>query len=298
MPRNVTAPFHIPVRAYRRQLELLVRQALKEDIGRGDVTVKALDLGNKRGSAVLVAKSAGVLAGVDAFERAFRSLDRRCQFTWKVREGARIRTGTTVVRIRARAAALLTGERTAINFLARLSGIATATRRLADLLPEGPTRLLDTRKTTPGWRFLEKRATIIGGAINHRLGLYDALMVKDTHVGAVGSARTAVQRALAGAGRKTVICEIHDPSEIDAALELGAHWLMLDNFRIGVLRAGVRKIRGFARSRGIRVVVEASGGVNSKSIASIARCGVDFISVGCITHSATAVDFSMRWAKR
>ncbi len=298
MPQIADAPFQIPVRAYRRQLDSLVRQALAEDIGRGDVTVKALGPGTTRGRANLIAKSPGVLAGVDAFESTFRQLDPRCQFTWKVAEGAEFRAGALITQIRGRAAALLTGERTSINFLAHLSGIATATRSLADLLPQGTARILDTRKTTPGWRYLEKRATIIGGAVNHRLGLYDALMVKDTHVGAVGSAETAMRRALAGAGRKPVICEIHHRAEIDVALALGARWLLLDNFSIGALRAAVRKIRRFERTSEASVTIEASGGVSAKTVASIARCGVDFISVGGITHSAPAVDFSMKWVTR
>jgi len=295
MPPTTTVPFHIPVSAYRRQLLSLVRQAVEEDIGSGDLTAKAMDLGRQSGEAVLVAKSPGILSGTDAFEATFRQLDRHMQFAWSVEEGARCRAGKTVVRMQGRASALLTGERTAINFLAHLSGIATATRHLADLIPKGPTRLLDTRKTTPGWRYLEKRATVIGGAINHRLGLHDALMVKDTHVGAVSSFRKAVDRAMATAGERPVICEIHHPSEMGTAIELGARWLLLDNFSAKVLRRLIAAVRQLEKSARIRVIIEVSGGVTAKTIASIARCGPDYISSGSITHSAPAVDFSMKW---
>lgn len=298
MPRTTIVPFHIPVSAYRRQLLLLVRQALDEDVGRGDLTVEAMNLGRESSEAVLVAKSPGVLAGADAFEATFRHLDRNCRFEWSVEEGACFRSGSMVVQIHGRAAALLTGERTAINFLAHLSGIATATRHLVDLISRGRTRLLDTRKTTPGWRYLEKRATLLGGAMNHRLGLHDALMVKDTHVGAVGDFKEAVQRARKATGKQPLICEVHDPSEVGTAIALGARWLLLDNFSPTVLHRMIAEVRQLEKNARIRVVVEASGGVTAKTIAAIARCGPDYISSGSITHSAPAVDFSMKWVSR
>jgi len=270
-----------------------VRQALDEDAGHGDLTANAMNLGRQTGEAVLVAKSSGVLAGADAFEATFHHLDRNCRFEWCVEEGARFRSGKPVVRIHGLASALLTGERTAINFLAHLSGIATATRHLADLIPRGRTRLLDTRKTTPGWRYLEKRATILGGAVNHRLGLYDALMVKDTHIGAAGDFKQAVQRALDAAGERPVICEIHHPSEMGIAIALGARWLLLDNFSPTVLRRLIIAVRRLEESTRIGVIIEASGGVTAKTIAAIARCGPDYISSGSITHSAPALDVSL-----
>lgn len=295
--RSMTVPFNIPISVYRRQLTTLVQQALDEDIGAGDLTIKALNVGHRIGEALIIAKSPGILAGVDAFESTFRRLDRRIQFAWTVGEGNRLRPGRTIVKIKGRASALLTGERTAINFLGHLSGIATATRQLVDLIPKGRTRLLDTRKTTPGWRYLEKRATVIGGAVNHRLGLHDALMVKDTHVGAVGSFSEALERALATSGKRPVICEIHHPSQMGIAIALGARWLLLDNFNPKVLRHLIAAVRQFEKSTKIRVVLEASGGVTCETIAAIARCGPDYISSGGITHSAPAVDFSMRWVR-
>jgi nicotinate-nucleotide pyrophosphorylase (carboxylating) len=295
MRRAITAPFHIPVKAYRRQLLSLVRQALDEDIGQGDLTVEAMDLGRQTGEAVLVAKSPGVLAGADAFEATFRFLDRKCRFEWSVEEGARFHAGRTVARIQGRASTLLTAERTAINFVAHLSGVATATRHLVDLIPKGRTRLLDTRKTTPGWRYLEKRATVIGGAVNHRLGLHDALMVKDNHVGAVGDFKETVWRALKAARGRQLICEIHALSHVQDALMIGASWLLLDNFPAARLRRAVMLIRQFERRLKCRLIAEASGNVSEKIIAAIARCGPDYISSGSITHSAPAVDFSMKW---
>jgi nicotinate-nucleotide pyrophosphorylase (carboxylating) len=298
MPRTTTVPFHIPVSAYRRQLLLLVRQALDEDIGPGDLTVEAMNLGRQSGEVILVAKSPGVLAGADAFEATFRHLDRNCRFEWYVEEGAGFRSGKTVARIQGRASALLTGERTAINFVAHLSGIATATRHLADLIPKGRTRLLDTRKTTPGWRYLEKRATVIGGAVNHRLGLHDALMVKDNHIGAVGDFGETVWRALKAARGRQLICEIHDLSHVQDALMIGASWLLLDNFPVTRLRRAVTLVRQFERQLKCRLIAEASGNVTARNIAAIARCGPDYISSGSITHSAPTVDFSMKWVSR
>ncbi|HUU45647.1 MAG TPA: carboxylating nicotinate-nucleotide diphosphorylase [Acidobacteriota bacterium] len=295
MKCRVATPFSVPQPAYKRSLRRLVREALTEDIGTGDATTRALDLRAQIGRARLLARSDGVLAGCDAFEMVFRRCHKNVRVTWRIREGAKFRRGTTVATVRGPASAVLTGERTALNFLARLSGIATATRQLVDRMPRKATRLLDTRKTTPGWRFLEKHATAIGGACNHRLGLYDAIMVKDNHIAACGDLDTAVRRAQRRRAGRRVICEVRDMHQIETALAAGVDWLLLDNFTPARLRRAVPSIRNRERRDKRRIILEASGNITARNIVVIARTGVDFISVGAITHSAPAVDFSLKW---
>jgi nicotinate-nucleotide pyrophosphorylase (carboxylating) len=284
---------------YRRQLATLVNMALAEDVGSGDRTTRALDLTQRRTSSHLIAKSPGVLAGADAFALTFRALDRGARVEWAIREGKTFRPGVKVGIVRATPAALLSGERTAINFVAHLSGIATATRRLTDRMGSSRARLLDTRKTTPGWRFLEKRAALLGGAVNHRFGLFDALMIKSNHADAVGDFSEAVRRAAAGRKTRRLICEVRTMEEVQIALSLGVRWLLLDHFTFPRLHGAVNEIRRFERENGLRgdsrVVVEVSGNVTARAVSAIARCGVDYISSGAITHSAPACDFSLRW---
>jgi len=292
-------PFVMPERLYRQQLAALVKAALDEDIGGGDRTTDALDLSRRKGSSHLVAKSAGVLAGADAFAQTFRTLDRGARITWSVREGKMFRPGTCVATVRATPAALLSGERTALNFVAHLSGVATATRNVVAKMGSSRTRLLDTRKTAPGMRFLEKRAALLGGAVNHRFGLFDALMIKSNHVDAVGDFAETVRRAITGRKSQRLICEVRTIGEIDIALALGVRWLLLDHFALPGLRKAVASIRAFEHDNKLRgasrVIVEVSGNVTAKSVAGIVRCGVDYISSGAITHSAPACDFSLRW---
>lgn len=288
-------PFAVPERAYRADLRTLVRAALAEDIGAGDRTTAALDLHGMTAVAKLTARAAGVLAGADAFAAVYRSLDQGVRLTWKCRNGHRFHAGATIVTVRGRAAAILTGERTAINFLAHLSGVATKAREMVARISQGTARLLDTRKTTPGWRLLEKRAAVLGGAANHRLGLYDALMIKENHIAACGGIETAIRRAQARRRGRPLICEVRNMSELRLALNLGIDWVLLDNFRPSRLRSAVEVIRRHERAQKCRIRIEASGGITLRNIATIARTGVDFISAGAITHSAPAIDFSMQW---
>ncbi len=292
-------PFEMPVTLYKRQLATLVTIALAEDIGDGDRTTNSLDLTRRKASSHLVAKSPGVLAGADAFTQTFRALDRGARVEWAIKEGKTFRRGAKVATVHATPAALLSGERTAINFVAHLSGIATATRHVADQIGSGQTRLLDTRKTAPGMRFLEKRAALLGGAVNHRFGLFDALMIKSNHVDAVGDFGETVRRAIKGRKSRRLICEVRTMDEIRTALALGVRWLLLDHFTLRRLRTAVAFIRQFEsdnRLRGeFRVIVEVSGNVTARTAPAIARYGVDYISAGAITHSAPACDFSLRW---
>lgn len=295
-------PFAMPERLYRKQLVELVKAALAEDIGGGDRTTDALDLPKRRASSLLVAKSAGVLAGADAFTQTFRALDRSARVTWAVREGKTFRPGTRVATVHATPAALLSGERTAINFVAHLSGVATATRQTVAKMGSSRTRLLDTRKTNPGMRFLEKRAALLGGAVNHRFGLFDALMIKSNHVDAVGDFAETVRRAMRGRRSRWLVCEVRTMDEIRIALALGVRWLLLDHFTLPRLRKAVTWIRAYEKDKGLRgtsrVIVEVSGNVTARTAPGIARCGVDYISSGAITHSAPACDFSLRWNRR
>ncbi|MBI3872297.1 MAG: carboxylating nicotinate-nucleotide diphosphorylase [candidate division Zixibacteria bacterium] len=278
-------------------MSLAVRIALREDVGSGDRTTAALGLKGKSGRARVIARNPGILAGADCFETVFRRLDPKARCVWRIREGGRFRANDTIVIVRGRADALLTGERTALNFLGHLSGVATATGKLAQRIPRGTARLLDTRKTTPGLRLLEKRATRLGGAVNHRLGLYDALMIKDNHIAACGDLPLAIRRARRQRGPRPLVCEVRNLTEIRIALREGAGWLLLDNFTVARLRRAVRLIREFEREHHTRVTIEASGDVTARRIDAIARTGVRFISAGSITHSAPAVNFSMEWSE-
>lgn len=287
--------FSISEAAYRRALKRAVQDALKEDLGSGDITTTALGLKGKRGEAVLLAKESGVLAGADAFSQCFLALDPRIKLSWQADDGDELRAKSTVVTIVGDAAAILSAERSALNFVTHLSGIASVTAKMVALLPDGSTQLLDTRKTTPGLRLLEKRATSLGGAVNHRIGLYDALMLKDNHVAAIGSMEKAIPLALRGRGRRHVICETSDMEQIRIALSHGVTWLLLDNFDLRELGLAVRYIRHWEQENDRQIVIEASGGITPSNISSVAGLGVDYISSGHITHSATSIDFSLEW---
>lgn len=295
MTKSAEPIFSVSQATYQRALKQAVQIALEEDLGTGDITVNALGLKGKRGEASLLAKENGVLAGADAFAECFKMLDPRVKLTWNAQDGDAVRAKSTVVSITGDAAAILSAERSALNFVTHLSGIATVTEKMVSLIPDGSTRLLDTRKTTPGLRLLEKRATSLGGAANHRIGLYDALMLKDNHVAAVGSMEKAIPLALRGRGKRHLICETSDMEQIRIALSHGVTWLLLDNFGLRELGLAVRYIRRWEQENARDVVIEASGGVTPSNIAAVAGLGVDFISSGHITHSATSIDFSLEW---
>lgn len=296
MTRIKTPIFRATHSAYQRALKRVVRDALREDLGSGDVTTAALKLKGKHGEAILLAKEDGVLAGADVFAACFKSLDPRVKLKWNSRDGASVRAGMTVATVIGDAAAILSAERSALNILSHLSGIATATANMVALIPSGGTRLLDTRKTTPGLRLLEKRATTLGGAVNHRIGLYDALMLKDNHIASIGSLERALPLATRARGKKQLICETTNLDQVRLALNHGVTWLLLDNFELPELELAVGHIRGWEESNGREVVIEASGGITPSNIAAVASLGVDFISSGHITHSATSIDFSLEWS--
>lgn len=262
-----------------------VRAALNEDVGSGDLTA-ALVPDSARAEASVVCREAAVLCGVAWFDAVFAELDPAVAVHWQVCDGDRIQPGQTLCELQGPARALLTGERTALNLLQTLSGTATAARRYADALADSRTRLLDTRKTLPGLRIAQKYAVRAGGGDNHRMGLYDGILIKENHIVAAGSIGAAVAAAHASA-TVAVEVEVETLAEVDEALAAGADILLLDNFDLDGLRAAVARTAGKAK-------LEASGDVTLETIAAIAATGVDYISVGAITKHVRAVDLSMR----
>jgi nicotinate-nucleotide pyrophosphorylase (carboxylating) len=265
----------------------LLDLALDEDVGPGDRTAEAVVPAGARGRALIMAKEALVLSGLSAAARVFRLLDPGCTLLPLASEGDEIEPGTGVLRIEGSLRALLTAERTALNFVQRLSGVATQARRWSRALAGTKTRLLDTRKTTPGLRALEKAAVKAGGAVNHRTALFDGILVKDNHAAAAGSVGEAVRRAKAAAHPLLKVeAEVSTPAQIEEALAAGAEMLLLDNLGDKELAAAVRQVNG-------RVPTECSGGVAFERLGRIAACGVDYVSAGALTHSSIAVDLSL-----
>jgi nicotinate-nucleotide pyrophosphorylase (carboxylating) len=263
----------------------VVARALAEDLGTGDVTTAATVAAQARARAVIRQKAPGVIYGLDVAEQVFRSLDPDCAFARDVAEGVWREDGE-VLRIEGRARALLSGERTALNFLQRLSGVATMAARAVQAIEGTGAQILDTRKTTPGLRALEKAAVAAGGATNHRAGLYDAILIKENHAALAGGVGAAVRRAREKAPDLPLEVECRDLGEVDEALGAGAGRLLLDNMSPAQLRAAVEHVAG-------RAELEASGGVTLQTLREAASTGVDFVSVGALTHSAPALDLSL-----
>ena len=265
----------------------LIRMALAEDIGPGDRTTAALVDAGRHGRARVIAKQPCVLAGLSVFARVFSMIDERVSIDAGFHDGDTVSAGDTVIELRGPLCALLTGERTALNFIQRLSGVATLTRAFVTRLAEYPTILLDTRKTTPGWRALEKQAVRAGGGTNHRFGLYDAALIKENHIAAAGGINVAIARVRAlGGPHLSVEVEVTCMEELREALAAAPDIVMLDNMSLDEMRVAVAEVAG-------RVRLEASGNVTLDTVAEIAATGVDYISVGGITHSAPSVDFSI-----
>jgi len=266
----------------------LVGEALAEDIGAGDVTTAATVAPDSRARALITQKAPGVVFGLEAAETAFALLDPESEFERLVGEGEWREQGGGVLRITSRTAALLSAERTALNFLAHLSGVATMAAIAARAVEGTGARVLDTRKTTPGLRALEKAAVRAGGAVNHRAGLYDAILIKENHIAAAGGIGEAARRARAYSPQlaSTMEVEVRNPEEIEEALEAGAPRLLLDNMDEARLRAAVQQVGG-------RAELEASGGVNLQTLRAVADTGVEWISMGALTHSAPALDLSL-----
>lgn len=269
-------------------IEKLIDRALEEDIGPADITTESLVPSDSQGSGEIVAKESSVLAGLDIARRVFERLDPDISWQPRYRDGAVLTNGTSIVKMVGKLGPLLSAERVALNFLQHLSGIATLTRSYADKLGSSHVRLVDTRKTTPGWRVLEKYAVRVGGANNHRMGLYDGVLIKDNHIAACGGIKTAVARIRQRISHLMKIeIEVTTLDEVREALAIGVDIIMLDNMPPSKIREAVRLIDK-------RALVEISGGVTESTLEELSLTGVDIISVGALTHSAPCVDLSMR----
>jgi nicotinate-nucleotide pyrophosphorylase (carboxylating) len=266
----------------------LITLALEEDLGPGDVTAALLDP-DATGRAIILAKSPLVVAGIEAFVEAYHQVDPTVEVAFEVRDGDRAAPGTSMGTVHGLARSLLTGERTALNLLQRLSGVATMARRAQDAVAGTKAKVVDTRKTTPGMRSLEKAAVRAGGAYNHRMGLYDGLLVKDNHVRAAGGVKPAIEAARKSAHHLLKVeCEVTTLAEVEDALSARAEVILLDNMDTPTMKAAVELIAG-------RALVEASGNVTLERLPEIAATGVDLISMGALTHSAKAADISLEW---
>jgi nicotinate-nucleotide pyrophosphorylase (carboxylating) len=261
------------------------RRALAEDIGPGDATAALLS--DVPAVANLRCRDAAVIAGVAWFEACFRALDSDVRIDWKIEEGARVTHGTILCEVRGRTRALVSAERSALNFLQLLSATATATAAFVDAVRGTGTRILDTRKTIPGLRLAQKHAVRVGGGVNHRLGLYDAVMLKENHIHAAGSIAAAAASARARFPSLPLICEVESLDELRAAIDAGVDRVLIDDFSREMMVDAVRIAAG-------RVPLEVSGGVSLETVRSYAETGVDFISVGSLTKHVRAVDLSMR----
>ena len=260
---------------------------LEEDIGSGDLTTNAIVGADARTKAIIHAKASGVLAGIEFARRVFQLLDAQVVFRAKLADGANLSKTSVIAEVEGDARAILTGERLALNLLQHLSGVATKTAELAAIAAPYGARLVDTRKTTPGLRLLEKYAVRVGGGSNHRLGLYDAILIKDNHIKVAGGIRPAIERARSYASHMTKIeVEVEDLAGVQEALAAQADVIMLDNMEPAKMAEAVKHIAH-------RAVVEASGGIDATTLAATAASGVDVISVGALTHSVQALDISM-----
>jgi len=274
----------------QKTIEGAVTRSLAEDVGRGDVTTLWTIPAQARVEAHLLSKAEGIVAGLAVAQAVFAAIDPQPAFEATVQDGEPIHRGQVLGRVRGRARSILTAERTALNFLQRMSGIATLTRRYVEAVGGTKAIILDTRKTAPGLRLLDKWAVRLGGGQNHRMGLYDMVLVKDNHIAVAGGIAEAVRRVRMGRrereGELEIEVEVKSLEELQEALELGVDRIMLDNMSLQQVREAVRIAAG-------KVPLEASGGVSLETVRQIADTGVDYISVGALTHSARALDISL-----
>lgn len=275
-------------------VEKLIDLSLKEDIGSGDITSEAVIRGNEIVSAVVCAKETLVVAGIDICALVFKAVEDSIKIKARKKDGDVVKRGDVLLSLQGRARGVLTAERTALNFLQHLSGIATLTREFVTKA-KGHVRVLDTRKTIPAWRVLEKYAVKVGGGVNHRMGLYDMYLVKNNHVDIAGSVTEAIMRVRRGQKKgKAIEVEVRDMPELREALILGIDVVMLDNFTPTKVREAVIEMKKFCRKLNISApLIEISGNIDICNVREYAKAGADFISVGCITHSARAVDIHL-----
>ncbi len=271
----------------REVADFMVKMALAEDVGRGDLTTRAIIAKDQKAKAVITAKADGVICGLDVAADVFRHVEPRVRFKAKVSDGAKVKKGKVIAELTGPARGLLTGERVALNFLQHLSGIATLTNEFV-VRAGRRVKLLDTRKTVPGLRALEKYAVRCGGGTNHRIGLYDAVLIKDNHIKLAGGIVPAIKSAKAELPGKKIEAETKTLGEVREAIASGADRILLDNMSLRTMTEAVK----LCKKAGVKT--EASGGINLNNVAAVARTGVDFISVGALTHSAKALDINLK----
>lgn len=268
-------------------VEELVRRALLEDIGPGDITTEATIPADKTCTAVIIVREDGVLCGQPVAQAAFRVMDHSLTYEVLVPEGSVVTAGMEVARISGNARSILTAERVALNFMQRMSGIATTTRRLSESIKYYRARLVETRKTTPGLRIVEKYAVRVGGGLNHRFGLHDAVLIKDNHIAVAGGVRQAVVAARKVASHTSRLeVEVDTLDQLQEALEAGADVILLDNMDPDTMKKAVEIVGG-------KAILEASGGITASNLEDVARSGVDIISMGALTHSVKSLDIGL-----
>lgn len=268
-------------------LDKIIRTALAEDIRNGDITTAAIVDRGQQGEAILLARERIMLAGISVFGRVFQVLSEDTTFEYYYQDGQEVPAGATVCLLKGAVDAILKGERTALNFLQRMSGIATLTRQYVEEAASGKIRVVDTRKTAPGLRMLDKYSVRMGGGHNHRFGLYDGILIKDNHIVAAGSISRAIVLARNSAPHTIKVeVEVEDLAGVKEALKAGADIILLDNMSPDLMKEAVQLVNG-------RALVEASGGIHLENIHAVAQTGVDIISVGALTHSPRAADFSL-----
>lgn len=267
-----------------------IQRALEEDIGTGDVTTNSIVPADAAMRGQIIAKQNGIVAGLDVAEACFRLVDIRCAFTSHVKEGARVENRQLLATVSGPARALLTGERAALNFLGRMSGIATLTRQFVDAVAGTKAIILDTRKTAPGLRVVDKLAVLRGGGQNHRIGLYDMILIKDNHIDFAGGIEESVRRAKTAGNGIQIEVEARSVDDVNVALSLGVERILLDNMSNEMMKEAAQLTNGRAK-------LEASGNVTLETVRGIAETGVDYISSGALTHSAKVFDVSLQWIK-
>lgn len=273
-------------------MDRLVGLALEEDVGPGDWTTLWTVGKEKKGTATIVAKEPLVVAGTEVATRVFLRVEPALAVRSEAEDGAEVPEGGALLRVSGPLRGILTAERTALNFLGRLSGVATLTRRFVTAISGTGTQILDTRKTTPGWRLLEKAAVVAGGGLNHRVGLHDMVLVKDNHILAAGGVAASVEGIRRGNREGLPVeVEVGDLDQLEEAFSLGVKRILLDNMRLETMREAVRRAKRLGRNRPL---LEASGNMTLTRVRAVAETGVDFISVGALTHSAPSVDLSLR----
>jgi len=269
-----------------KRLEDIIKESLEEDIGTGDITTNYLEIGNECTEAHIIAKEHGILAGSVIAEKVFLYLDNNLEIRKLKQDGEKIEKGDVILKIKGKKISILSGERTALNFLQRLSGIASITHKYIEQIKGGKTKILDTRKTTPLLRKLEKYAVRIGGGFNHRMGLYDFILIKENHIRSIGSIKQAVERIKQKNCNYKIEVETTNLNEVKQALSANVDRIMLDNMSISEIRQAVSVINN-------QCEVEVSGNINLKNVKEVSQTGVDYISIGALTHSARAFDFTL-----